>query len=207
MIADGSSMCRRAKPYYYDYLYNRTRKNIPAEVFAHIDQCRFCRTELERLKIALSKTQEDEGQGLSQRDSAVITNLSLHFGYIGALVTCKTVQPFLPGLADPALAIRIPTPITIHIDNCRQCANDLETIQKLNLTHKQLCRLGQLFAEPPCSDRRACPESQKAIESVATMVFRNIKADVLKHLSTCSDCRKLLYQCRQTVHNGLKKLK
>jgi len=208
MVAfDGSSMCERAKPYYYDYLYNRTRENIPAEVLAHIDQCRFCRTELERFQIALVKTQKDEGQNLSQRDSAVITNLSLHFGYIGASVTCKTVQPFLPSLADPALAIRVPTPITVHLDKCRQCANDLETIQKLNLTHKQLCRLGQLFAEPPCSDHHACPESQKAIASVAAMVFGNIKADVLKHFSTCSDCRKLLYHRRQAVHNGLQKTK
>ncbi len=204
MVAlNSSSMCERAKPFYYDYLYNRTRENIPAEVLAHIDQCQFCRTELERLQIALAKTQKDEGQNLSQRDSAVITNLSLHFGYMGVSVTCKTVQPFLPGLADPSLAIRVSTPITVTLDKCRQCANDLETIQKLNLTHKQLCRLGQLFAEPPCSDHHACSESQKAIVSVAAMVFRNIKADVLKHFSTCSDCRKLLYHRRQAVYNGL----
>lgn len=207
VASDGSSMCQRAKPYYYDYLYNRTRDNIPAEVLGHIDQCRFCRTELERLQIALAKTQKAEGQNLSQRDSAVITNLSLHFGYIGVSVTCKTVQPFLPSLADPALAIGVPTPITVHLDKCRQCANDLETIQKLNLTHKQLCRLGQLFAELPCSDHHACSEFQKAIASVVAMVFRNIKADVLKHFSTCSDCRKLLYHRRQAIHNGLQKTK
>jgi len=205
--SNGNPMCEQAKLYYYDYLNDPTRENIPADSLAHIDQCRFCRTELERLQIALAKAQGDEGQNLSQKDSAAITNLSLHFEYTGVSVKCKTVQPFLPSLADPALAVRIPTPITVHLDKCQQCADDLETIQKLSLTHKQLCRLGQLFAEPPCSDHHACSESKEAIVSVAAMVFHNIKANVLKHLAICSDCRKLLYQHRQAIYDGLQETK
>ncbi len=208
MIASNDNpICQKAMLYYYDYLNDPTRENIPAESLAHIDQCRFCQTELERLQITLAETESDESLNLSQKDSVAITNLSLHFEYIGVSVKCKTVQPFLPSLADPALAIRIPTPITVHLDKCRQCADDLETIQKLNLTHKQLCRLGQLFAEPPCSDHHACSEFKEAIVSVAAMVFRGIKADVLKHFSTCSDCRKLLCQRRQAIYDGLSETK
>ncbi len=204
MIAsNGNSMCERFKPYFYDYLYNRSQGNIPADILAHIDQCRVCQAEVERLQIELSKTQENEGQNLSQRNSAIITNLSLHFAHTGASVTCKTVRPFLPSLADPVLIIRVPTPITVHLDKCQQCADDLETLQKLKFTHKQFCRLGQLFAELPCSDSHDCSESQKAIASVAMMDLGNINASVLKHLSVCSNCRKLLYQHRQTIHEGL----
>ena len=147
--SNGNPICQQAMFYYYDYLNDPTRKSIPAESLAHIDQCQFCQTELERLQIVLANTESDESLNLSQKDSTAITNLSLHFEYIGVPVKCKTIQPFLPGLADPGLAVHIPTPITVHLDKCRQCADDLETIQKLDLTHSQLCRLGQIFAEPP----------------------------------------------------------
>jgi hypothetical protein len=56
------------------------------------------------------------------------------------------VKPFLPGLLDDEAALRIPTPITAHVDSCPQCQNDLEKIRELNLGRKHLWQLGELLA-------------------------------------------------------------
>jgi hypothetical protein len=78
--------------------------------------------------------------------------LQLHFAYIGEHVTCEIVRPFLPGLLDPAIEIRIPTPITAHLDNCPKCAEDFKAIQKLNLNSTQLYGLSQFFVKGPSRD-------------------------------------------------------
>ncbi|MFZ0034453.1 MAG: hypothetical protein WAK60_05640, partial [Sedimentisphaerales bacterium] len=151
--------------------------------------------------IAESHIEPEEGQ----ISSAITMMLKLHLAYIGKPVTCETVKPFLPGLLDAALKIRIPTPITIHIDNCRECSEDLETIRRLNLSRKQLRRLSQLFADEPAGSNISCTEAQNAIPSAVSIVFSETDSEVLKHLCICSDCRGLLYQRREMVLRGLPK--
>jgi len=167
-------------------------------MLAHIDNCRFCQAAVNQLKIVLAKSEEHTAESIGQTNSAVTANLSLHFAYTGALVTCKTIRPFLASLADPALAVGMPTPITVHLDKCQQCANDTETIRQLNLSHKQLCRLSQLFAEESAVDAEVCAKTRNAISSVGAMVFSETNAEVLRHLCTCPDCRELLYKDRQS---------
>jgi len=104
MIASNpNSKCEQARPYYYGYLFGEGEKHFPAEVLAHVSQCGFCQDEVNRLKIVLDKSEEHAAQNTRQVNSTVITNLRLHFAYIGASVTCNTVRPFLPSLADPLL--------------------------------------------------------------------------------------------------------
>lgn len=204
MIAPNpNSMCEQARPYYYDYLCGELRGHIPAEMLSHIDECHFCQAEVNRLEIVLAEAEERAAESTRQTNSASITNLRLHFAYIGASVTCNMVRPFLPSLVDPALEVGVPTPITVHLDKCEQCANDLEAIRQLNFTHKQLCRLGQLFAEKPSEDAISCSQAQAAILTVVSMVFRETKAEVLKHLCICPDCREVLYQYREKVRGEL----
>jgi hypothetical protein len=193
-------MCEKARLYYYDYLCGESQNDIPEEILAHINQCHFCQAELDRLKIILAKTEEPATDSTSQTTSVITTNIRLHFAYTGTLVTCKMVRPFLPSLADPALEIGIPTPITVHLDKCQQCTNDLETIRQLNLTHKQLCRLGRLFAEKPAENAVSCSQVQTAVTSVGSVAFHETNAEVLKHLCTCPNCRELLYKYRQAIH-------
>ncbi len=200
---NGNSMCEQARPYYYESLRRDGEEKIPAEILAHIRQCRFCQAEVNRLKVVLAESEEHAPESARQINSAIATNLRLHFAYIGASVTCNTVRPFLPSLADPLLEVGMPTPITVHLDKCQQCANYLETIRRLNLTRKQLCRLGQLFAEKPSEDAISCSQTQAGILAVVSMVFRETNAKVLKHLCTCSDCREVLYQWRETVREEL----
>jgi len=196
-------MCEQARPYYYDYLCGEGEKCFPAEVLAHVSQCGFCQDEVNRLKIVLAETEEHAAESTGQINSAIATNLRLHFAYIGTSVTCNTVRPSLPSLADPLLEVGVPTPITVHLDKCQQCANDLETVRRLNLTHKQLCRLGQLFAEKPSEDTISCSQAGTGILAVASMVFRETNAEVLKHLCTCPNCREVLYQYREAVRGEL----
>ena len=121
MIAvNPNSMCEQARAYYYDYLCGEAREHIPAEMLAHIDKCRFCQAEVGRLKSMLAEAEACATEGTRQTTSTVVANLRLHFAYTGARVACNTVKPFLPSLAIPALDVGVPTPITVHLDKCRQ---------------------------------------------------------------------------------------
>ena len=203
MIAPNrNSLCREAKLYYYDFLSDESRGLIPESISDHIEQCQHCREQINQLKVVLSQTDGIEPEQ-GQVSSAITTMLELHFAYIGERVTCKTVRPFLSGLLDPALEIRIPTPITAHLDNCKQCSEGLEAIRELNLNRKQLCRLSQLFADKPGEDNINCSQAKAAIIAVVFMALHEINEGVLKHLCTCPNCRSALYQYRESVRTDL----
>ncbi len=203
MIAQNhNSLCVEAKLHYYDFLCEESRGLIPESVTNHIEQCQHCREQINQLKVVLSQTDGVKPEQ-GQVSSAITTMLELHFAYIGKRVTCKTVRPFLPGLLDPALEIRIPTPITAHLDNCQKCREDLDTIRRLSLNRKQLCRLSQFLTEKPTDDSVSCSQARAAILCVAVMAFRETSAAVLKHLCTCPNCRKALYEYRESVLTDL----
>ena len=193
------SNCVNARLYYYDFLNEETKRDIPGSALEHTAQCRHCQDDIGRLKALLADTDIEQ----SRQNSAIITILGFHFAYIGKSVSCSTVKPFLPGLTVPALEISIPTPITTHFDNCRACSKDLLTLKNLGLTQIQLYRLGQLFAEKLPGDTVSCLQAQAAIPSVVAMVFRETNAEVLKHLCTCPDCRKRLFEHRETTRTEL----
>jgi hypothetical protein len=195
--------CTNARLYYYDFLNEENREGIPDGALQHIKQCRNCQAEMDRLKDLLVKAEERFGTGQSRKDSAISTLLKLHFDYIGEPVKCNTVKPFLASLADPVLQIRIPTPITTHLDKCRSCRDDLKILLDLHLPHKYLCRLGRLLADKPTEDDLSCSEARAAIPDVVSMDFQETDADILKHLCTCPDCREQLYQHRESVREEL----
>jgi hypothetical protein len=192
MIAvDPNSRCEQAKAYYYEYLSGEPRGCTPTEMFAHIDKCRFCQAEVKRLKVIMVKGEEHAFKGAGQTTAVITTSLRFHFAYLGAFVGCNTVKLFLPSLATPATEVAVPTPITVHLDKCQQCTSDLEAIRQLNLTHKQLFRLGQLFAEESRVDANICAKAKNAIASLGAMVFE------VQHLCVCPECRKLVYENRK----------
>jgi len=200
MIAfDPDSLCREAKTYYYDFLYDESRKSIPQRFIEHIEGCTNCQGSINKLVAALSQAEEHSEPEQEEHSSAVATMLRLHLAYIGEHVTCDMVKPFLPGLLHPALEIRIPTPITAHLDNCRECTEDLEKIRELGLNREQLCRLSQLFAQEAMGDSMSCSQAHAGILAVASMALHETTKEVLKHLCTCQSCREALYQYRETV--------
>jgi hypothetical protein len=155
------------------------------------------------LETLLVRAKEDAGSEQHRQDSAVSTLLKLHFAHAEEPVTCSMVRPFLASLADPVLEMRVPTPITMHVDKCRACSDDLLVLRDLHLTHKQLCHLGQLLADKPTEDTGICSKARTAIPAVVSMVFRETNAETLKHLCICPDCRKHLYRRREAVRQKL----
>jgi hypothetical protein len=198
-------MCKEAEPYYYDFLSSEGLELVPESVIVHIKQCQYCQEQVSQLTRVLSvaggQTESENGQV----SSSTAMMLKLHLAYIGKPVSCETIRPFLPSLLDPAMRIGIPTPITVHIDNCQKCSGDLEAIQKLNLSRRQLRRLSQMFADGDTGDEIGCAEAQNVIPSVVSMVFGETAPQVLKHICVCPDCREQLYQRREMVLRGLQK--
>ena len=197
------SNCTNARLYYYDFLSERTRTSIPESALCHIKECDGCQAEIERLEILLAHADEYAGTEQHRQDAAIGTLLKLHFAHAEAPVTCSMVKPFLASLADPVLAVRVSTPITMHVEKCRACSSDLLTLRNLHLTHKQLCRLGRILSEEPGEDPAVCSRARMAIPAVVSMVLRETNAETLKHLCTCPDCRKHLYRRREAVRQKL----
>jgi hypothetical protein len=199
MIAfNPNSLCANAEPYYYDFLLSKGEESVPEEIVRHIGECRSCRDKLSQLQAALSQADNVDAEE-RQADSAIATMLRLHFAYIGKPVTCRVVKPFLPTLLDPVLEVRVPTPITVHLNNCPQCSEDLQTIQAMGLSRKQLGRLSRLFAENPLEDAVKCSEVHLSRMAAALLALNKATAEALKHICVCPDCRKALYQHRQSV--------
>ena len=195
--------CTNARLYYYDFLSKETRVGIPEGALQHLKQCQNCQIEMDSLKDLFVQADERLESEQSRKDSAIGTLLRLHFEYIGEPVKCDTVKPFLASLADPVLQIRIPTPITTHLDKCKACRDDLLTLLNLHLTHKILCRLGQFLADKPTEDEFSCSQAQAAIPAVVSMAFHEKDAEILKHLCTCPICRKKLYLHRESIRKEL----
>jgi hypothetical protein len=199
---NSNTKCDQAKLYYYDYLH-KFKADIPINISRHIDECSLCQNEIRRLEQIIIKD-ENGHEGSKQIDSIIATSLRLHFAFENTMVTCQTVRPFLPSLAAPLLKIRIPTPITVHIDNCQTCKENLQKIQSLNLSLKQLFVLGQIFAEPN-PGKELCIKAQEAIPHVVALTLSETTSEILKHICTCPDCRLRLYQRRDLVFKDLSK--
>ena len=119
---DGSGRCGRAEAFFHDYLAGDGGSVIPKDVKDHIRSCKHCQEHVECLRDILEASREC---GASARDWRLVGDLQRHFEYLGERVTCAAVKAFLPGLLDPSVSIRIPTPITVHIDHCPDCARVL----------------------------------------------------------------------------------
>ena len=198
VVGNPIPVCEEAKLYYYDFILGEGHELIPEHIVQHINQCQNCREELNELKVALSQADSIDTEQ-NRVNSATATMLQLHFAYIGKPVTCETVKPFLPTLLEPQLEIRTPTPITVHLDSCPECSEDLETIRRLNLNRKQLCRLSQLLADKSTKDKVSCSKAHAAILFIVLMTFRETDAEVLKHVCVCRRCRQALYEYRNAV--------
>lgn len=196
---DQNNLCQQAEQHYYDFLTGESRELIPDPIVSHLEVCAYCREQMADLKAALAQADGSAESTQHQADRAVTAMLKAHFTYVGAQVTCATVKPFLPSLLSPVVQVRVPTPITVHLDNCAQCSQDLETIERLDLTQGQLGRLSLLLAGEPKDDEIDCSQARAAIPSVASMAFGETSEAVVRHLCTCAKCRELLYQQRDRI--------
>jgi hypothetical protein len=200
MIAPNyNKLCAEAERHYYDFLRDETERSIPSEVIDHIMGCLYCREQMSQLEALLAEFKERPQTHMTQCQMASTAILKLHFSFVGKHVNCADARPFLPNLLAPTTQIRMPTPITAHIDNCDQCKEDSKKLQNLGLSHKQLIILSQLFADELDADETDCTTAREAIPAVAAMTFDRTDAKTLKHLSLCPKCRQELYKFRQII--------
>ena len=191
LTEDSKKMCLKARVYYYDYLRADLRASVPAEIVQHIEDCPICQGEVGRFKTELNKCEAAP----ARQNSLNIRSLKLQLSYCGSPVGCEIVKPFLPVLADSAIKLSVPTPITAHISQCQQCRESLEAIRGLKLGHNSLCRVGQLFAKP-AMESKLCRDVQN---TAGTMDLAEISLEDLQHLCSCSSCRDAIYQERPEI--------
>ena len=171
------TICEQASVFYYDYIQDARLCDAEPEIFRHIEKCTFCQSEIERLKIILAEpANQTITEKTSRRDIQVTTILASHFNLMNKEVTCGIAKSFMPSLAGLSFDIRIPTPITVHIENCNLCRHDLDTIRRLNLTHEQFTHLGRIIAE----HNGECELSERLIKSLASLDLDNDALAVLK---------------------------
>lgn len=138
------SMCIQAELYYYDFISDTDRSLIPEQIIEHIEECPNCQKQLKKLEESLA----EDLSGPDRRTGEIMNEcLKLHFAYVDRPVTCLDVRPFLPALLDEDAKVRIPTPITVHLDNCVQCRNNMEVVRELGLSKDHLWLLSQFFAD------------------------------------------------------------
>jgi hypothetical protein len=194
-----NSLCEQSEIYYFDYLFGVYGETVPEYLIDHIEHCSYCQKRINNLKTALSSPGDSDKSVGNQSESVISDLLKLHFAYLDSQVTCKAARPFLPVLLVPALKIRIPTPITVHLDQCEQCKQDLKRISGLNLRLTQLYRLSRLFAAKPDDDDIDCNHAKPSILAFVLMAFQETSEEVLKHLCVCPQCRDSLYEYRETM--------
>lgn len=148
---EGKHPCQEAEVYYYDLLCP-DEAAVPEPVRRHVAACPACQEQMHRLREALFEDQRDPGPSRAW-DEETIEVLAQQFRLLDQQVTCSDVKPFLPTLALASPQIRIPTPVTVHVDHCLPCAEDLAALRELNLTTDQLKRLSRFFE--PSHDRDA----------------------------------------------------
>lgn len=198
MIAGNKNQCELAKEYYYDMLGPDTVDQVPENIQDHIANCLHCVRKLAQLHQLLSNSAH-----CNQKEPATIqqisTQLARHFPLHEAQVDCKMLKEFLPLLVDPGLGIKIPTIVTVHLDQCPQCNQDFETLRSLKLNPKQLATLAEFFSQGSFQNSFECSGVSKLIKAVARMRFGQVTADTLKHICLCKNCRNSLYNARLTM--------
>jgi len=200
MVAfDGSEACSRAEAYYHDLLESGECSAVPQDVVAHVQHCSHCQYRLQRLREALLDL-EREGDALqSQADRDLVGELEAQFDFLDRPLTCRQVKPFLPNLLAAETQIRIPTPVTVHVDQCPECAKDLESLRALNLSSAQLARLGRLYADSAVDGFWVCLRVQSSTTLGWSGSLEHADAKAIDHLCVCPRCRHRLYRHRQRL--------
>jgi hypothetical protein len=184
--------------WYYDYAAEHG-PGVPEAGGRRVRRGLLFRKQIDRLQEAVTGAggEADTSRPKMKRD--IIDTLSGHFRCLDEQVTCARVKPFLPGLLLSSVQIRIPTPITVHLDHCPECADDLEALRDLGLSPEQLERLEQLYHGPAAPERQLCRQARSKIAAFVRGSLDEIEGELLDHLCTCPRCRARAYRGRQRL--------
>ncbi len=184
--------------WYYDAVAEHG-PDVPEAIARRVRRCLVFRKQIDRLQEAVTGAGGEADASRSKMKRDIIDTLSEHFHCLNEQVTCSRVKPFLPSLLLPTVQVRIPTPITVHVDHCAECAEDLEALRDLGLDPEQLERLERLYRAPATRDRRLCRKARARIAAFVGGSLAGIEEELLDHLCTCARCRSLVYRDRQKL--------
>jgi len=173
--------------------------DVPEAIARRVRRCLVFRKQVDRLQEAVTGAGGEADTNRSKMKRDIIDTLSEHFRCLDEQVTCSRVKPFLPGLLLPMVQVRIPTPITVHLDHCSECADDLEALRELGLSPEQLERLERLYRGPAAQDRRLCRKARSKIAAFVRGSLEGIEDGLLDHLCLCTRCRSRVYRGRQRL--------
>ena len=162
--------CKNAEFYHYDFICDNS-SSIPEAAIDHIHSCEICLKKIEQLKAVLHRPQNTVESHKAKVRNEINHILERHFAYADKHVNCNDVKPFLPYLLDIDLDIKIPTPITVHLNSCTKCHLDLDAIRRLNLNKDQLSFLAQALSEHTGANPAAIATTGVIIKMIAT--FKN----------------------------------
>ena len=114
-----NNKCQNAEPFFYEYFHGLT-ETIPDEVLKHIENCSSCLDSIASMKDIFEKT--DHALPDNSRHKILAGKLGRHLSFVDKPVTCSCVKPFMAEIADPTMQIKVPTPITVHVQNCENAA-------------------------------------------------------------------------------------
>ncbi|HEX42433.1 MAG TPA: hypothetical protein ENN81_10305, partial [Phycisphaerales bacterium] len=129
--------------------------------------------------------------------------LDAHFRWADRHVECRTARLYLPAMACGRLCVRIPTPLTVHLDHCEACRGDLEAIGDLDPGFEGAVRLTEMLNAQQSPQKRTCEEAAGAVAAVAGGRLSEVPPEVLGHMRTCRVCRQAVYDSRQALIDGL----
>lgn len=157
MKKENNITCTQAQPCYFDYLTGQYNPASDRE-FEHIKCCLQCQNEIKRLK------QEIDGKSDSSCSRQDI--LAMHHHYLSAWIDCDVVKPFLASQVHPQLSITTQTPVTVHINQCESCQNDLQNLLSMELSGLQLVEAAQILSGQPCNPEHIDEQAASVIGSI-----------------------------------------
>ena len=140
--------CQNAEPFFYEYFHGTT-KTLPNEVLNHIENCSLCLDSIASMKNVFE--QSDDVLPANSKHAIIAGKLSRHFSFIDKQVTCSSVKSFMAEIADPTMRITVPTPITVHIQHCEKCTEDIHTIKSFHYHSEALAVIAD-FLSQKCSE-------------------------------------------------------
>jgi len=194
LYGNGEKLCQEAREHYYDYLC-RGAKAVPLAIARHIESCSVCQEEIRWLGDMLREAEVSPQVSSEPGRDKVLEALNQQFEHLGEQVRCSHVKPFLPDLAVPSPAVRIPTPITVHVEQCEECAKDVAALKGLNLPAGQLKRFGEFLRCDTVDDGQ--PQAwERGATALADFSFDALKVEDLDLICRSPRIREWLYEQR-----------
>ena len=198
----GIKLCEIAEQYFDTLMYKDACRTVPSEIKKHVLNCQQCSKNFFKYSFHFLTPLSEEQQSYIKN---ITKQLIRHFSLISVKVSCNDVRSFLPALLDWRLRIKIPTPVTVHIDSCHQCRKDLETLLEFNFGSEQLERLSAFYSMSSQSDSIECKEAWGVIDLAAEFRYDKIPLKILEHICLCKNCRELLLDKRRMISEQLLK--